>query len=469
MGMLISKFDPKEFASKASGAISLSLKSKIKSLSEELNQLAEKLDAKPNAELFQQDFVESVTKKFHRLKSLDKIQLKAFTKKECKCLCLLACQIAKNEHDFAKIASILDENWRDSFIRSLLRFTLSNWNFLEKESIRRNENPLYRLFIRKLNQYDGVNYRICQWKKEKSFFKLRRGKEKSGSLEFFEACSSLPRLYDAPGILNLRVSDFCLEYFQKVICLYCKSRDVIAPDFEQLMAVHKNDNTQKIVIANYICDVQKKPKLDQKKIEHYALKMIGHPSQLYRWTIEGADSSTNELLESSRKKLNQWLIAKYIDEIFRGFMRDSSRKDFWMKYVDYISEIKIAGKDDVRREIEYSTTLKDTLHYYFIRMSRKGMNTCAFLMKIKDALIVEFSESNKGCVYIYREGMPKYNQMKQNFHAKQLTGSVDELFKEASFDYIKWYSSPKYGRLRHSTGWESSLSDWLQRELGINV
>ena len=92
-----------------------------------------------------------------------------------------------------------------------------------------------------------------------------------------------------------------------------------------------------------------------------------------------------------------------------------------------------------------------------------------FLMKIKDALIVEFSESNKGCVYIYRDGMPRYDWMAHCFRAKQLTGSVDELFKDSAFDYIKWYSSPKYGRLRHSTGWESSLSDWLQRELGINV
>ena len=140
MGTLISTFNPEKFALKASDAIPWLLTKKIKSLSEELNQLAEKLDAKPNVELFQKDFVESVEKKFHRLKNLDEIQLRTFTKKECKCLCLLARQIAKNEHDFAKIASILDENWRDCFIRSLLRFTLSNWNFLEKESIRRNEN-----------------------------------------------------------------------------------------------------------------------------------------------------------------------------------------------------------------------------------------------------------------------------------------------------------------------------------------
>ena len=483
MESIIPTFNFKEFASHSNNAIPLSLRKNIANLTEELNQLAEDLYEKPYTVAFQDDIVDEIAKKVQSLDSSDVSLLRSFSRKECRYICLFANKIGNDEGTYKKIISILTENWKDSFLRALLRYTISNWIFLEREMSKGNVNPVYDFFIRKLEQYTGSNKRICQWKNKIRFLEIRGYRKGSigGVQSFLQECLELKTILEAPLLLNLRKTDICLDYFQKVICMYCKAKKDIPLDFEQVMDAHKNTDTRKIVLSNYICDtdINQNLKLKQIALEHYALNMIGHPSQLDRWTLNGYDDDKVEKIENARLKVNQWLINKYIDEMFRGFMGDEDRKKFWMKYANHVSEIKIAGTKNIRKEIEYSTSLRDTLDYCFIQTSRKGMSRCTFLMRIKDAIIVEFSEKNKVCVYIYRDISPVkqvFNQINSRFNEKYLAGSIDELFKQSidsHYPTISRFNILDYGKIRHFKGtmekWDETLDVWIQRKLNIYV
>lgn len=482
MGSLIPTFHAKEYASHSVNAIPQSLRKSIEERAKDINQLAEDLYEKPYSVTLLEDILGKVKKKVKELPSLDDFVLKSFNRKECRCICLFARQIAKNDDDYKKIIMILEANWRDSFIRSLVRYTISNWNFLEKEMKMGNLNPVYDFFIRKLERYEGDNNRICQWKKKIDYLKLRGYNESSGGVTLFlKGCDNLTSLLDAPSLLNLRKADFHLDYFQKVIYMYCKSKDDLLLDFDKVMEAHKNSDTEKIVLSNYICDTETNQNLKLKQIvlEHYALNMIGHPSQLDRWKLKGYDNSFSDKLEKARKIVNQWLINRYIDEMFRSFMGDEGRRNFWMKYANYISEIKIAGSGSVKREIECSTTLKESLDYCFIRTSLKGSSKCAFLMKMKDVIFVEFSDKGKGSLYIYRRISPivsLFNRIDDMFNKKELVGSIDHLFKRSkdpNFPTISRFSIKEYGKIRHYNGtnekWDETLNVWIRRNVGINV
>ena len=482
MGSLIPTFRPKEYASQSVNAIPQSLRKSIEERANDINQLAEKLYEKPYNATLLEDILGKVKKKVKELPSLDDSFLKSFSRKECRCICLFSHQIAKNDDDYKKIILILEANWRDSFIRSLVRYSISNWNFLEKEMTMGIINPVYDFFIRKLERYDGDNERICWWKKKIGYLKLRGYKESRGGVSLFlEECNNLATLLDAPTLLKLRKADFHLDYFQKVIYMYCKSKDDLLLDFDKVMEAHKNSDTEKIVLSNYICDTETNQNLKLKQIvlEHYALNMIGHPSQLDRWKLKGYDNSFSDKLEKARKIVNQWLINRYIDEMFRSFMGAEDRRNFWMKYANYISEIKIAGPESVKREIECSTTLKESLGYCFIRTSHRGIGKCAFLMKMKDVIFVEFSDKGKGAVYIYRRispVVPLFNCIDDMFNKKELKGSIDQLFKQpqnSNFPFISRFSIKEYGRIRHFNGtnekWDETLNVWIRRYVGINV
>jgi hypothetical protein len=482
MGSLIPTFRSKEYASHSVNAIPQSLRKSIEERAKDINHLAEKLYEKPYSATLLEDILGKVKKKVKELSSLDDSLLKAFSRKECRCICLFAHQIAKNDDDYKKIISILDANWKDSFIRSLVRYTISNWNFLEKEMTMGIINPVYEFFLRKLERYDGDNERIFWWKKKIGYLKLRGYKESRGGVSLFlKECNDLTTLLDAPTLLKLRKADFHLDYFQKVIYMYCKSKDDLLFDFDKVMDAHKNSDTGKIVLSNYICDTETNQNLKLKQIvlEHYALNMIGHPSQLDRWKLKGYDNSFSDKLEKARKIVNQWLINRYIDEMFRSFMGDEGRRNFWMKYANYISEIKIAGSGSVKREIECSTTLKESLDYCFIRTSLKGSSKCAFLMKMKDVIFVEFSDKGKSSLYIYRRISPivsLFNRIDDMFNKKELVGSIDHLFKRSkdpNFPTISRFSIKEYGKIRHYNGtnekWDETLNVWIRRNVGINV
>ena len=482
MGSLIPTFRPKEYASQSVNVFPQSLRKSIEERTKDINQLAENLYDKPYSTTILEDILEKVKKKVKDLPSLEDSFLKSFSRKECRCICLFARQIAKNDDDYKKIKLILDANWRDCFIRSLVRYTISNWNFLEEEMTKGIINPVYDFFIRKLERYGGDNERICWWKKKIGYLKLRGYKKSRGGVSLFlEECNNLTTLLDAPSLLKLRKADFHLDYFQKVIYMYCKSKDDLLLDFDKVMEAHKNSDTEKIVLSNYICDTETNQNLKLKQIvlEHYALNMIGHPSQLDRWKIKGYDNFFSDKLEKARKIVNQWLINRYIDEMFRSFMGDEDRRNFWMKYANYISEIKIAGSGSVKREIECSTTLKESLDYCFIQTSRKGLSKCAFLMKMKDVIFVEFSDKGKGSLYIYRRVspiVPLFNCIDDMFNKKELVGSIDHLFKQSldsNFPTISRFSIKEYGKIRHYNGtnekWDETLNVWIRRKLGINV
>ena len=175
MGSLIPTFRPKEYASHSVNAIPQSLRKSIEERAKDINQLAEKLYEKPYSATLLEDILGKVKKKVKELSSLDDSFLKSFSRKECRCICLFAHQIAKNDDDYKKIILILDANWKNSFIRSLVRYTISNWNFLEKEMSLGIINPVYEFFIRKLEQYDGDNERTCCWKKKIGYLSQREG------------------------------------------------------------------------------------------------------------------------------------------------------------------------------------------------------------------------------------------------------------------------------------------------------
>lgn len=484
MASLFPTFSPKGFASVAENIFSASLKGAIKNRIVRLDELTEKLDSSSVPEV-RPDMLLVILNKLKKVKTSLGDTLKVFTRRECRLLCHAATQFVENDNDYSKIVAVLKANWQDCFIKGLLRFILFHWNSMEKNVGMRE---LYNLFINKLQDYSGDNVKIIHWKNiARCFYMSGYGNANTMGPSYF--LSNHFRigqdLLEAPSCLMLPKAFFQAQYFQKVIRMYYMALQDLPKDFEAVLEAHRNSETTKMVLADLICESETVTRLTykQKSLQALALQMIGHPSKQYAWNLPGYDDVTNARIERARTIVNKWLISAYIDEIFRGFIHDDERRDFWMKYASYITEIKVAGRDSLIPEFKECDALCSTIDECFIEMSHKGRSSCAVLMKMQDIIFVEFSDKSKGSVYIYRDISPVkpiYAKINRLFNEKYIAGSIDDHFKQHKtqkkqnpYPFISRFSILDYGKIRHYSGtnekWDETLEMWISRKLNIYV
>lgn len=424
------------------------------------------------------DFVKKLKEKLQK-----KIFPSNYSNRECRTLCSIIGEIAGSKEEFNQVQEILKTNWKDSFIKRLLGHSLRNWYSLQN-------NEVYKLahdfFISKLEEYEENDEKILHWKVIREYFKSSNTSEISISKELLKTKSGIFPIKEIPSQLKLPENYIQTEYFQQLTIQFYHDYGKMTDDFEDIMNNSCNsDDTIKIVVSDLICQTSNDSN-QQKKLEDYALKKIGHPFLKQKWFIstDKYGPKIKELVENGRKTLSKWLIGKYIKDVFEILMPDETRKEFWLKYENDIEEIRIAGqvskKNDIKIKLESIDSLKNSVNDILIECTYcDSSSECAFLIKMKDAIFAEFS--GIGSVYAYkRDGISSeelarkvppskekvldrkefYNKIEQRFEEKHLNKNIR---------YFKNMVSNTARITHNGNKWKKTLREWIEKELNIYV
>jgi hypothetical protein len=144
-------------------------------------------------------------------------------------------------------------------------------------------------------------------------------------------------------------------------------------------------------------------------------------------------------------------------------VQDRDRKNFWLKYVQYVSGFKIVGSTAIKCLLQNNSKIGGMFLKHFIETNQYSSQTAALVLFIKNKMIVEFSDT--GALYVYNQN---HNQVKLITSRQRGLNSTNDLkipsmqmlieISEWGFLYLN-----EEGRMHHRGHWQSRLSSWLQK------
>ncbi len=205
------------------------------------------------------------------------------------------------------------------------------------------------------------------------------------------------------------------------------------------------------------------------KILNFCFQNIGDPSSDHYWyPWKGANEQDKENLNKARKVLNQWLANKFIYLFFDKIAMDQDRKEFWNRYIDYVTNFKIYMDNTRLWNFKYNNQdIEPAILNCKLGQLKGGGNTSSFVLEIKNYNFVEFSHTGGAC-YIYKAG----SELKPDASSKTIT-----LSQLKHLDNRKWavrtdaqyYRFCEEGRVRHSKGWQDGFNAWMKKYLNILI
>lgn len=404
--------------------------------------------------------INQIKQKFFRFKSGNIVE-NSFSNNEIRKTCYFANQIATSVEDYNSLIGLIQKRWKPSLLNGLVFCLLYNWSSYEYGIVSKG----FRSFILdKLSNYEGKRKHLCEMKSNNVF--LRDG----GSLALGQSLvSNQKSILEAPVYIGLKKRDFGYSYFSKTIQYYFKnkSRTNIA-ELEETLTLHANSATTKIVISDKIIKANELQdgSSSVNTIKRIALKLVGDPFVRANWNTIGVAQEQAEQINTAYSILKKWMIKSFINLAFQHLINDPARKVFWLKYVDYIDDLKIVGNQHHKYIISNQPELNEALGNCFRQQtSRSVSNTCAIAIQIRNHYFFEFSDV--GACYVYADnskmsmienGINKVDELKEP--------RLNNLIVPISSYYSNYFDS---GRFIHSGAWQSRLNRWFQIKLGIYV
>lgn len=400
-----------------------------------------------------------IKKKFSLYKTESHLSHEYFSDKEIRSMCYFANQIAKSSEDYHVLIYLIQKRWRQSYLNGLVFCLLYNWTSLEYDIV----SSEFRSFIvNQLENYQGQRNHLRKMRQNIQFIK------DGGSFALGQfILSNQESILDAPSIIGLKKRDFGYSYFSKTIQYYFKNSTSLS-ELEETLKLHANTTTSKIVISDKIIKADKFQDVIQtaNTIKQIALRLIGDPFFKSNWNTIGIGQDYATIITEAHLIMRKWLIKSYINIAFEKLIDDPARKYFWLKYTNYIEDIKIVGNYQHRVLISNDSILKDALKNCFrLQQSRSTSSTCAVAIQIKGHCFFEFSDV--GACYVYdnnekmemlENGIKKVNDLKEP--------SLNNLIIPISNYYYQYNDS---GRFIHSGNWISRFNQWFHVKLNIYV
>ena len=346
-----------------------------------------------------------------------------------------------------------DARWSDLYLLGFIDFVLREWN---------HSSPKYQLVYQKLVDvlitYEGGIKRI-QFFRDNIEVLEPSGPEQLGLLwkTKGKGIKSITEYLELPFHLIL------YKYFTGAIISYYKSNsNTLSIDKTELIEVlkgHGDSYTDKVVLSHII---NKTPVSNGTEKNFYisaAKTFIGHYSNISAWKIPEAPEDIQLQLEKARCNIKAWQNSNLVIAFFDALVTDGSeRKMFWLKYVDYIDDIKVFVPAQLRTTISYNQKLQDALRnsagYSIIS---KG-STAAFVIMMQQFTLIEFSDI--GALYVYNTAEKRKYINRSNIAD---VGVLKETYMSnlIDMDYTNYYFHD-YGRLVHRGDWATRLNRWLR-------
>lgn len=437
--------------------------------SDDVDKIASKLDSVIQYVPSNQD-IEELKRKFQNYCASESSNTHYFSREEIMKICCCINSIIDFEHldhleeRLSKFMYLLKNDWSNRYLCPLALFMLSDWDkmFQNKDfhsfilnEIRKSKSNI-RL-ISTINQF--INFFHKDGAKEFVLY-LRKNKK---------------NLVDTISMLGLKKENISYVYFRDMMIYYYSEAESIDDAFEEYLELCNSNEIRKIVLAQLIVNIDPKersaPELWQKqkeKLKKLAIKYIGMPEKDILWNLDtNVPVNAKENVRKARYIVRSWITQQYINVVFNELMHDKRRAVFWSKYAGSIADFKVVGSEKARNII--NNHLKDTdikAHYIFarsrkIKFYRNAPDIYAFIMWIKDRIMIEFSDTGNA-LYVYNETL--WNTL----NWKKGDVVADLKMKNWLYQYlINMNVYNDYGRLRHAGNWEDRLKDWLMVRLHV--
>lgn len=386
-------------------------------------------------------------------------------------------QIYNDATVFDYATNLLDRNWRNMFFNGLLFCLLNDW--LSPQQVQKDS--ICNLLKRKLDEYDGSSQRFLALKNHANFLDLN-GPLRMATLL---AHQSKP-VSEAPTIFGYKESTLSFSYFSDVILHYFNLRGAIEVALlEEIFALHQLDRTKKLILAMMVEQAEKEGKeYVQTRVSKFAQAILGDIALSSTWApFPNATQEDIEKLQRSQMLVNQWNARKAINTFFELCVQDAKRKEFWLKYANYINDFRIAGSKAVNTKLLGDDRLRDIISDYFIKTNSESGRTSALILFVQDKVFIEFSD--KGAIYVYNQNhrivrsvrernkvssidylkSPEFDMLVEHY------GEVDFVYDERSYyDYrtINLTTFNDEGKMFHIGYWDERLHAWIQNKLGID-
>lgn len=370
--------------------------------------------------------------------------------------------IFSNENELNYALTLLDSNWRDSFLVGLVDCLLSTWETKYQKSL----EQLEQFITNKLDSYSGNRSGLVSFKKNRRFFN-----NKNGDLVLGDTLAKLNRpIQDATKILGVPESWLSYVYFSKVIVAYYdRNKTKIANEIDNLNVVlqkHNKSITDKRLISKNIIQLnQPEFAVLQDKIKSIAFKRIGDPGNISNWRIfdNATENEKNELIQA-RNILNEWITQQFINVFFNVCINDERRKKFWLRFSSKISSFKVYGPLHTQNILKQDERIVEYVDTRFEAVYSKR-DVSAFILYIGDYMLIEFS--NEGyAFYAYKINSPYKPNLSYQLN------SVDDL-RNGSMPmavqidgYYEYFNDE--GRLTHRDGnqiWETRFNSWMNQKV----
>lgn len=376
--------------------------------------------------------------------------------------------IFSNENELKYVLTLLDSNWRDSFLVGLIDCFLRNWETKYPKSL----EQLEQFITNKLENYSGNRSTLISFKNNKRYFNT-----KNGDLILGDTIAKLNKpIQDATKILGVPESWLAYTYFSKVIVTYYeRNKNRISDEIDNLNEVlltHNSSITNKRLISKIIIQANK-PEFTtlQDQIKKIAFTQIGDPSNVSNWTAfdNATEIERSEIIEA-RNILDEWIAKQFIDIFFRVCLNDDRRKKFWLKVASKNRvSFKVYGPTRTKNILKRHDRIVEYLEGRFQAVS-SNRDVSAFIIYIGDYMLIEFSDAGYA-FYAYK--LSGNNKPNLNYRLE----SVDEL-RNGSMPMLVYRSgysindTNREGRLTHNDGdlrWEQVFEYWFKNIAGINV
>lgn len=353
--------------------------------------------------------------------------------------------------------SLLDNNWRNIYFNGLIFYLMNTWNSIEAEY----RDATSKLVTKKLREYTDNNKRYKLLKNHTDLL------EKAGPIRMAAIISAKKmNLTDAPIIMGFKNSIFKQSYFSDVIIKFIESNNINDLDYiEEVLGIHDLDRTKKLLFANLVEKADKiGDGLNRSILCRYINRILGDVTLASTWApFAGATYSEAEKLKRTMKLVNMWFAQQIIEVFFEVCVQDRDRKQFWLKYVQYVSGFKIVGSTAIKRLLQNNSKIGGMFLKHFIETNQYSSQTAALVLFIKNKMIVEFSDT--GALYVYNQN---HNQVKLITSRQRSLNSTNDLkipSMQLLIEISEWGSLyfNEEGRMTHQGHWQSRLSSWIQK------
>ncbi len=355
---------------------------------------------------------------------------------------------------------LLNKHWKDIYFNGLIFYVLNYWEKLSSDF----REKVCDVIKQHLQNYEGHLNRMVALKKHSDLLDENGPVRLSALLHRRKV-----EIEEAPTLLGLSKRTISYAYFSNVILNYFKNQHPVnLQQAEALFVLHKHKRTKKLLLAYLVKDAEEHGnEMRQTVISKFATSILGDISLNATWSpFSGATDEEREELNQARELVNRWYARRVVNVFFDVCALDPARKEFWLQYVDYVSDFKIAGSLNVRQSLMADKHVGNMFHRYFIDTNSKISNTAALVLYIHNKIFAEFSDT--GSLYIYNNDR---KEIKRLLNQKLIT-SVNDLkttYLNSAITQIQsdYYALYEEGSVRHMGYWQERLKVWFREKMHL--